>query len=57
MTGRYSFRTGMASGVILNHLHYGLPLDETTLAQVMKSAGYATYIVGKEAGSRLNIQH
>ncbi|MFA7369824.1 MAG: arylsulfatase [Kiritimatiellales bacterium] len=47
MTGRYSWRTGMASGVILNHLHYGLPLDETTLGQVMKSAGYATCIVGK----------
>ncbi|MCF7817920.1 MAG: arylsulfatase [Kiritimatiellales bacterium] len=47
MTGRYSWRTGMASGVILNHLHYGLPLDETTLGQIMKSAGYATYIVGK----------
>jgi len=47
MTGRYAWRTGMASGVILNHLHYGLPLDETTLGQVMKSAGYATYIIGK----------
>ena len=47
MTGRYAWRTGMASGVILNHLHYGLPLDETTLGQLMKSAGYATYIVGK----------
>ncbi len=47
MTGRYSFRTGMASGVILNHLKYGLPLDETTLGQIMKSAGYDTFIVGK----------
>jgi arylsulfatase A-like enzyme len=47
MTGRYSWRTGMASGVILNHLHYGLPLDEITLGQMLKSAGYATYIVGK----------
>ncbi len=37
----------MASGVVLNHLHYGLPLDETTMGQVMKGAGYATYIVGK----------
>ncbi len=47
MTGRYPWRTGMASGVILNHLHYGLPLDETTLAQTLKKAGYATDIVGK----------
>ena len=23
MTGRYAWRTGMASGIILNHLHYG----------------------------------
>lgn len=47
MTGRYPWRTGMASGVILNHLHYGLPLDETTLAQTMKKAGYTTDLVGK----------
>jgi arylsulfatase A-like enzyme len=47
MTGRYSWRSGMASGVVLNHLEYGLPLDETTVAQVLKQAGYATYIVGK----------
>ena len=47
MTGRYSWRTGMASGVILNHLKYGLPLDETTMGQMMKNAGYATYIIGK----------
>jgi arylsulfatase A-like enzyme len=47
MTGRYPWRCGMASGVILNHLRYGLPLDETTLAQTLKGAGYATAIVGK----------
>ncbi|MEA2069407.1 MAG: arylsulfatase [Verrucomicrobiota bacterium] len=47
MTGRYAWRSGMASGVVLNHLHYGLPLDETTMAQMLKDAGYATYIVGK----------
>jgi len=47
MTGRYPWRTGMASGVILNHLRYGLPLDETTLAQTLKKAGYTTDIVGK----------
>ena len=47
MTGRYAWRSGMASGVVLNHLKYGLPLDETTLGNVMKSAGYSTYLVGK----------
>ena len=47
MTGRYAWRTGMASGVVLNHLEYGLPLDETTLADCLRDAGYATYIVGK----------
>ena len=40
MTGRYAWRSGMASGVVLNHLRYGLPLDETTLGEVMQSAGY-----------------
>ncbi|AKJ63421.1 arylsulfatase B [Kiritimatiella glycovorans] len=47
MTGRYAWRSGMASGVVLNHLDYGLPLDEVTLGEVMKSAGYGTYCVGK----------
>ncbi|MDQ8193690.1 arylsulfatase [Coraliomargarita sp. SDUM461004] len=47
MTGRYPWRSGMASGVVLNHLSYGLPIDEVTLADVLKSAGYKNYLVGK----------
>jgi len=47
MTGRYPWRSGMASGVVLNHLDQALPLDETTLADVLKKAGYGTYMVGK----------
>jgi len=47
LTGRYPWRMGMASGVVLNHLEYGLPLDETTMAEVLRDAGYATSIVGK----------
>ena len=37
----------MASGVILPWAQYGLPLDETTLAQTLHQANYYTAIVGK----------
>lgn len=51
MTGRYPFRCGMTAnpapdgGPEADALH--LPEKETTLAQVLKSAGYATGMVGK----------
>ncbi len=51
MTGRYPFRCGMTQnpapdgGPEADALH--LPEKETTLAQVLKSAGYATAMVGK----------
>jgi arylsulfatase A-like enzyme len=51
MTGRYPFRCGMTAnpapdgGPVADALH--LPEKETTLAQVLKSAGYATGMVGK----------
>jgi uncharacterized sulfatase len=51
MTGRYPFRCGMTQnpapdgGAEADALR--LPASEVTLAQVMKSAGYATGMVGK----------
>ena len=47
MTGRYPMRHGLQLGVIRPHAQYGLPLNERTLPQALKSAGYETAIVGK----------
>lgn len=47
MTGRYPMRHGLQVGVVRPWAQYGLPLEEQTLAQGFKSAGYATAIVGK----------
>ena len=44
LTGRYQQRTGHDSNP---HRQFGLDLKEVTLAQRLKSAGYATGIVGK----------
>ncbi|MCA9248149.1 MAG: sulfatase [Planctomycetales bacterium] len=48
MTGRYQQRSGI-EGVVTaaGHRHTGLPLDELTIAELMKQAGYATGICGK----------
>ncbi|QBG46739.1 sulfatase [Verrucomicrobia bacterium S94] len=48
MTGRYPQRTGVI-GVITahKHRHVGLALEETTIAEVVKSAGYTTAMFGK----------
>jgi arylsulfatase A-like enzyme len=40
-------RHGLQVGVVRPWAQHGLPLDETTLAQRLKDAGYATAIVGK----------
>ncbi len=47
MTGRYPIRHGLHTGVVRPWARYGLPLDERTLPQALKEAGYATAITGK----------
>ncbi len=47
MTGRYPMRHGLQVGVVRPFADYGLPLEERTLAQALKQAGYETEIVGK----------
>ena len=47
LTGRYTIRYGMQTGVIKPTQDHGLPTDERTLADVLKDAGYYTAITGK----------
>lgn len=47
MTGRYPMRHGLQVGVVRPWAQYGLPLEERTLPQALKEAGYATAIIGK----------
>ena len=47
MTSRYPIRFGLQTSVITAPQPSCLPLDEVTLANEMKSAGYRTHIVGK----------
>jgi len=47
MSGRYPARLGLQHAVIAGFQDYGLPLDEVTLADKLKDAGYATHAVGK----------
>ena len=47
MTGRYPFRYGLQTVVILPEQTYGIPNDEWLLPQTLKEAGYTTSIIGK----------
>mgnify|MGYP002623891896 FL=1 len=47
MTGRYPMRLGLQCGVVRPWARHGLPLDELTLPEGLKEAGYVTAIVGK----------
>jgi arylsulfatase A-like enzyme len=46
LTGRYATRTGVYA-VVRPHAKWGLPLEERTLADALRDAGYQTAIVGK----------
>jgi arylsulfatase A-like enzyme len=47
MTGKYPGRVGLATGVLRPDAQNGLAGSEITLAEMMKSAGYATGCIGK----------
>ena len=47
LTGRYTTRYGMQTGVIKPTQDHGLPTNEKTLAEALKEAGYYTAITGK----------
>jgi arylsulfatase A-like enzyme len=47
LTGRYPMRHGLQVGVVRPWARYGLPLEERTLPQALREAGYQTAIVGK----------
>ncbi len=47
LTGRYPMRFGLQVGVVKPWAKFGLPLDERTLADDLKAAGYETGIFGK----------
>ena len=43
MTGRFPVRLGLQHDIIGPFVNHGLPLDEVTLADKLKHAGYATH--------------
>jgi arylsulfatase A-like enzyme len=47
LTGRYPMRHGLQVGVVRPWAHYGLPLEERTLPQALREAGYTTALCGK----------
>jgi arylsulfatase A len=47
MTGKYPGRVGLATGVLRPDATTGLAGSETTLAEILKPAGYATACIGK----------
>ncbi|MBC8352126.1 MAG: arylsulfatase [Planctomycetes bacterium] len=47
LTGRYPIRCGMQCGVVRPWAQHGLPLDEQTLPDALRGAGYVTAMCGK----------
>jgi len=47
MTGRYPMRYGLQTMSIMPSSRFGLPVEERTLAQALKQAGYSTAFIGK----------
>lgn len=47
LTGRYPLTTGMQFSMIMPTTSWGLDLNETTLAEVLREDGYKTHLLGK----------
>nr|XP_036670597.1 arylsulfatase J isoform X2 [Drosophila suzukii] len=47
LTGKYPISTGMQHYVIVNDQPWGLPLNETTMAEIFRENGYRTSLLGK----------
>jgi uncharacterized sulfatase len=47
LTGRYAIRSGLAHKVITADAEHGLPPAESTLAELLRDAGYRTALIGK----------
>ena len=47
LTGRYPMRYGLQTMSILPSSRFGLPIEERTLPQGLKDAGYRTAFIGK----------
>src|SRR6185295_13899968 len=47
LTGRYPMRYGLQTMSILPSSKFGLPVEERTLAQGLREAGYRTAFIGK----------
>ncbi|XP_055904623.1 arylsulfatase B-like [Eupeodes corollae] len=47
LTGKYPIHTGTQHSVIINDQPWGLPLNERTMPELFRDAGYSTNLIGK----------